>query len=188
MGGLTPVRYLSGAPYNGAVNRYYVGSGNGTALYPGSPVALGGSGDSTGKYPDVVAATLAANNAMVGVVVSVEVDGDALERAYLPASTAGYVYVADDPNLVFRVSEDGDSSTIAAADIGNLGILVAGTADTVYNRAGQVLDSSSFASSGTANGQFKLVALEDKGSQALAGTSPRPDFLVAWNKAQHSYG
>ena len=36
--GLTPVRYRSGAPYNGAANIYHVPATDGTALFLGDPV------------------------------------------------------------------------------------------------------------------------------------------------------
>lgn len=185
--GLKPVRYLSGAPYNGAVNKYYVEAGYGTALRIGDPVALGGTGDAAGNYPNVVLATLAAANAMCGVIVGIEPDADDLSLTYIPASTGGYVYVADDPNLVFEAEEDAVGAALAIADIGNLGILVTGTASAIYGTSGIALDSSSFASN-TANGQFRLVGLVNSPDNALSDTSPNAKFLVAWNKAQHSFG
>lgn len=36
--GLRPIRHKSGAPYNGAVNPYYVASTYATALFIGDPV------------------------------------------------------------------------------------------------------------------------------------------------------
>ena len=36
--GLIPVRYRSGAPYNGGYNTYYIPSTNSTALFIGDPV------------------------------------------------------------------------------------------------------------------------------------------------------
>jgi hypothetical protein len=38
--GLTPVRYASGAPYNGAANVYFVPASDSTALYIGDPVIM----------------------------------------------------------------------------------------------------------------------------------------------------
>ncbi len=41
--GLRPVKYRSGAPYNGAANVYTTASGDGTAIYVGDPVVLSGT-------------------------------------------------------------------------------------------------------------------------------------------------
>ena len=38
--GIRPYAYASGAPYNGAVQVYYVPVGNATALYLGDPVSV----------------------------------------------------------------------------------------------------------------------------------------------------
>jgi len=103
--GLKPVRYLSGAPYNGAVNKYYVPSTDtDAAIYVGGLVKLTGAQDSNGI--PVVTGNVATGNTCVGVVVAVEpVTADS--TMYRANSTSRYVFVADDPNLLFEVQEDG---------------------------------------------------------------------------------
>lgn len=71
--GLRPVRYLSGAPYNGACNKYYIPSTDtNTAVYIGSVVKLTGGADADGI--PVVTGNVSATNPIVGVVVGVVPD------------------------------------------------------------------------------------------------------------------
>jgi len=53
--GLTPVRYKSGAPYNGAANLYSVAAGETNNIFIGDPVLISGTGDAAG-IPGVVRA------------------------------------------------------------------------------------------------------------------------------------
>ena len=96
--GLRPVRYLSGAPYNGATNKYHVASGDSTATYVGALVRKTGGADADGFA--TVTANVSSGNPVVGVVVGVmPVTADSLK--YRAASTERFVFVADDPTLLF---------------------------------------------------------------------------------------
>lgn len=132
--GLAPVEYLSGAPWNGQVRRYYIPSSDGNAYAIGDPVTLGGSGDSKG-VPSVVLAT--PGSGLVGVIVGAgglayggfSGDPTNLNTTVIPATKtkAYYVLVADDPNIIFEVQEIGTGTPLAATDIGLNANLVAGT-------------------------------------------------------------
>lgn len=129
--GLSPVRYMSGAPYNGAVNIYSTATGDGTAIYVGDPVIISGTAQTIEGviYQDVDQA--ATGDVMVGVVVAVLPDTrDSL--IYRAASTQRLVAVADDPNLLFEIQEVSGGTALAAADIGlNANFVVsAGSATT----------------------------------------------------------
>src|SRR5688572_21021910 len=134
MTGLIPVKRGSNTPYVGSMSVYFVPSTDGTAIYPGDPVARAGSADTLGNYATVTAGTLAANNQWVGVMVGVLPTKEELKTsapltvAYRAASTAAYILVADDPDQEFIAAEDALGAALAAADVGNLGILIAGTA------------------------------------------------------------
>ena len=113
--GLKPVSYLNGAPYNGQARLYSVGTGE-SALYVGDPVTLSGTADTTGIAGVSIGV---AGSAIIGVVVGVVVAqagvslvGSSIDLTvrYQPASTAGYVMVADDPNLLFEI-QDGQKRT-----------------------------------------------------------------------------
>lgn len=132
--GLAPVEYLSGAPWNGQVRRYYIPSSDGNAYAIGDPVTLGGSGDAKG-VPSVVLAT--PGSGLVGVIVGAgglayggfSGDPTNLNTTVIPATKtkAYYVLVADDPNIIFEVQEIGTGTPLAATEIGLNANLVAGT-------------------------------------------------------------
>lgn len=145
--GLWPVRHRNGAPYNGAVTRYYVPASDGTALYLGDPVIIAGSADASG-VATVTRATAAGGAYVLGPVVSVEpITRDS--TTYRAASTAAYVYVADDPELVFEIQEDAVGGALAAADVGLNADLVSGSGSTATGYSGFQLDTSTKATTNT---------------------------------------
>ena len=94
--GLRPVRYTSGAPYNGAANIYSVQASDGTAIFIGdivTTVSVGTAQTINGNvYLDVV--QFATGNVQTGVVVGVlPSDRDSLN--YRAASTQRLLLVAD---------------------------------------------------------------------------------------------
>lgn len=192
MSGLIPVKRGSNTPYVGSVSVYYVPSSDGTAIYPGDPVSLAGSADALGNYASVTAGTLAANNQWVGVMVGVLPTKEEIKTTapltnvvYRAASTAAYILVADDPDQEFIAAEDAAGAALAVADVGNLGILVAGTADSTYGRSGKKLDSSSFPA-GTATGQLKLLGKVNRpGMELGSGTTSTAYWRVKINEAMH---
>lgn len=112
--GLKPVNYLSGSPYNGAARMYYVPAADGTALYIGSPVKLGGTADSDG----VASVTIAtAGDAILGPVIAV-LSVTQESTIYREASTERYVFIADDPQLLFEIQEDSTGGDLAATSVG----------------------------------------------------------------------
>lgn len=147
--GLVPVRYKSGAPYNGAANVYSVASGESNNIFVGDPVIISGTGDASG-VPGVARA--GAGDRITGVVVGFAPNPaatagstSAINRGYRTASTADYLLVADDPALLFEATEDGTGGFLATTDIGNNVDLAVGTGSTVTKKSGYVLDSSTAA-------------------------------------------
>lgn len=192
MAGLIPIKRGSNTPYTAGVNRYFIPASDATAVFVGDPVSLAGSADTLGKYPTVLKGTLAANNQWCGVVVAVlPITAESVNTVpsivtFRAASTAAYVLVADDPDQEFMCDEDGLGASLAAADVGNLGILIQTAAgSTVYGRSGMQLDSSTFVA-GTATGQLKLLGLIDRPDQVLGtGTQAGAFFRVKINEAMH---
>ncbi len=145
--GLRPARSAHGQSYNGRINKYYVDSGYGTALFVGDPVKLSGSADADG-VPGVQQG--AAGDALCGVIVGIEPDyGGDLGRLYLPASTGGYVYVMDDPAAEFEIQEDSDGGALAATNVGQNANIIVGSGNTSTGRSGVELDSSTAATTAT---------------------------------------
>lgn len=145
--GLKPKRHKNGAPYNGASRRYYRPSSDATNLFIGDAVVRTGSGDTDG-IPGVIVAT--PGSGITGVIVGIEnLTPDNLSRTYLPASTAGYLLVADDPDLMFEAQEDSVGAALAAADIGLNANVVFGTGNTVTGTSAVEIDSSTKATTAT---------------------------------------
>lgn len=173
--GLRPVRYKSGAPYNGAANVYYVPASDGTALFVGDPVIIAGSGDANG----VSSVTRAAAGARItGVVVGfttnpADTTDGAIETGYRVASTEAYVLVADDPTLLFEAREDAVGGALAVADIGLNVDLVAAAGSTVTRKSGYLLDSSTKA---TTAAQVRIVGFSHRVGNTVGSN---PDVLVS---------
>lgn len=145
--GLSPVRYLSGAPYNGAANVYTTTTGDGTAIGIGDPVLDLGTttlnADGTYTKDVKIAAT---TDVITGVVIAVlpETRDSTLYRA---ANVVRRLLVADDPNLLFEIQEGGSGTALAAADLGLNISLSIGSPSTTSGRSGAILDNSTEATS-----------------------------------------
>ncbi len=147
--GLKPVRYASGAPYNGAAKEYFVPSSDGTALFVGDPVIIAGSADAGMTAATVTRATAGATNRITGVVVGFRPSDSIIANGYRLASTDAYVLVADDPDLLFEIQDDSVGGALAAADIGLNADLIAASGSTVTKRSGFMLDTSTKATGAT---------------------------------------
>lgn len=156
--GLAPVRYFSGAPYNGAANLYYAADDYNTNLFIGDPVVISGESDTEGT-PEIVKATAGATNRISGVIVGFEPTSQG-SPTYGPANTLRKVYVADDPNLLFAIQADG---TFSAADIGlNANVIYTNAGDTTTGLSGVELNTATDASDATF--QLQSMRLLNNGS------------------------
>ncbi len=179
--GFRPVKTKSGAPWNGMANLYYIPSTDGTAVYPGDVVKLAGSSDADGVAPTVALA--AAGDGVVGVVVGFMANPADLSITglYRAASTNRYVWVADDPNLVFEV--EASNGTPAATDVGlNINHAV-GTPNATFARSGAYVDFGTEAT--TSNLTFKILGFAPKVGNEV-GASAR--MLVSINLHQRATG
>lgn len=155
--GLRPVKHITGAPFNGQGTLYAVSSSNGTAIFPGDLVKLAADGSAAGiQFVTPATAGVAGTGAAaLGVVLAIipakldPVTGSMTAGSvtldtpqYLAANTAGYVYVADAPDLVFEVqaTNAGNSYSFAVADIGQNCNLHAGAGSTTTGTSGHSAD------------------------------------------------
>lgn len=157
--GLTPVRYLNGAPYTGKFRKYIVPAADGTALFCGDLVQLSTHGSDEG-YPTCVAG--ATNTIAVGVVVGFEVDPTNLNTPqYRAASTKRVVYVCDDPNVIYEVQEDGDTDPLETTDIGlNVSVVGPGSGNTATGASAVEINSDTHSTVSTL--PLKLLGLSQK--------------------------
>lgn len=159
-GGLRPVRYLSGAPYNGAVNKYRVNSANTSDIFIGGLVKSTGSANAQGIMG--VSGAVSTGEAVIGVVVGVEpVTADS--PVYRPASTERILLVADDPNLVFEIQEDSVGGAGAAGAVGSVADLTGfESGSTVTGRSTMMVDTSTATASGDGTEDVLLVGLAQR--------------------------
>lgn len=130
--GLWPVLHKSGAPFNGQGNIYQIPAADTNSYAIGDPVISTGSGDLNG----VPGVTIATNTSPLrGVILglgtyeAMMANPKNLDQTIRPAGaqvTDWYALVADDPDIVFEVSEVNTGTALTAAAIGFNVNLVAG--------------------------------------------------------------
>jgi len=183
--GLKPVKHLSGAPWNGKANVYYIPSTDNDNIFIGDVVKLAGSADATGMYP-TVAQSDAGDVTNVGVVIGfglqpqVMGNPDNLTMKYRAAAVAMYALVVDDPFVIFEVQEDSDGGSIAATSVGLAANFVNGGGSTTTGLSGVELDSSDV-STDTA-GQLRILRAVNRPDNAL-GDNCKWEVLLA----EHAY-
>lgn len=175
--GLSPARHISGAPYNGATNEYYVPATDSTAIYIGGLVKLAGTANADGI--PTVTGNVAASDPVVGVVVSV-VPVTQESTIYREASTERRLLVCDDPDILFRVQEDSVGAALAAVNTGQNASLTGFTGgDTTTGLSSIEIDSSTAAVTATLDVQ--LLRLDPNPKNEFGANA---DWLVRLNDHQ----
>ena len=130
LNGFRPVKSITGAPYNGAANVYFVPSSDSTVIMVGDAVKLAGDARAATGAPTVTRA--GATDAAVGIVVGILFTGvgdltnmppvnDLNTPVYRRASTDRYLLVCDDPNVIYEAQYL--TTSVAAATItANVGL------------------------------------------------------------------
>jgi len=191
--GLSPVGTITGAPFN-EQGRLYAIANDGTNTYAiGDIVKVAGSSDANGVP---YATKAASSDTPVGVIVGIRVSDPgvslvgttlALNTIYLPLNSGTrYVYVVDDPNVIFEV--EGDATGVVSADIfKNAGLTITANQTSLAQSAplsSTVLNASSFlaiASSGSLALPLQIIGLVQAVNNAPGAYA---SALVKWNKHQ----
>jgi len=177
--GLQPVSYRSGAPYNGAARVYYVPVGNNTALFFGDPVNLVGNSADANGVPAVQIASAGSGHQVLGAFMGIANNAGELvipvlqnQTPYLPASTAAYVYVTDDPTLLYKIQEDSSGGSMVVGAAGGNANLASGSGSTYTSFSGWQLHSSSLSQSGSdPTLQLRIIqALQEVDNSVGSGT------------------
>ena len=159
--GFRPVKTVSGAPYSGKANLYFVPSSNNDVIMVGDAVKLAGDARAASGAPTV--ARCGATDIPIGVVVGILFSGVANEVTNVPnvsnlntpiyrvASTDRYLLVADDPQLVYEVQYAGTSVAAATitANVGLNGQFTTTAGSTTTGSSGMQLDSAGLATTST---------------------------------------
>lgn len=162
--GLRPVRYLSGAPWNGQVRRYLLPSSDTSNRFIGDPVTLGGDAGAAGLFvngiPAQGLATIAigvAGAPWLGAIVGFEVNPSRLDIVYGLASTNRIALIADDPSIIFEVQEVSGGTALLSSEVGLNANGVAGTGSTITGLSGWELNNSGENTTATLN--LKILGL-----------------------------
>ena len=191
--GFKVVKHLNGSPYNGQANLYYVASAEDEIL-AGDVIKLGGDGDAYGNpSADLAGATDVPIGICVGVLQSKfdpsgkmttgAVALDLPAAAQIAASAAGYILVADSPDVIMEAEAD-TSATPAAVDIGlnvshtNLANSLTRTSSTVTSPA--AINTTTKATTSTLN--FQILGFVQRPNNEI-GASAR--LLVGFNRHQY---
>jgi hypothetical protein len=174
--GLRPVRYASGAPYNGACNEYFATGATGVIAI-GDPVIMAGSANSTevqgraaGTLPTVTVAADGDGDPITGVCVGV-VPVTADSTVYRATSTDRIIQVADDPNLIFQVQTNADSTAWAADDAGAYANLKVGTASTISGISAWTGDTTDGPDPADPSNQLLIVRLAKLPNNAIGANA-----------------
>jgi hypothetical protein len=174
---------------------YPVATAYGTALYIGDPIQRAATptglvcalfGADTRESVIVQSGTGAAAVTLGAALGFMDSDGDPI--LYLPASTtgdsvvAGYILVADHPQQLYVVHEDGVTTPIAAANIG-LNVEVVGThsGSTSTGRSGYEIVSATVANTNT----FSYRLIRSYPGDTVASANCR--WIVYPNPNAHYY-
>ena len=145
--GFTPIRYASGHAYTGAASTYYKDATAGVIGVGDPVIKVTNSSDPLGG-PEIVRATT--GSAITGVVVGIMPVQSNLNQHHLAAADVGYVLVADDPNLVFMVKDNGGATGMAVTDVGqHIDSVAAINANTTTGRSNYEIDTEAKATDNT---------------------------------------
>lgn len=191
--GLSPVGTITGAAYNEQGRLYAIANDGSNTYAIGDVVKVAGSSDANGVPYVTKAAT---TDTPVGVIVGIRVSDPgvslvgttlALNTIYLPLNSGTrYVYVVDDPAVIFQVT--GDATGVAAADVfKNAGMTITANQTSLSQSSplsSTVLNASSFlaiGSSGSLALPLQIIGLVQAVNNAPGAYA---QALVKWNKHQ----
>jgi hypothetical protein len=147
--GFRHVGTLDASPISDAVKKYYVPATDGTAIFIGDLVKVGGTAGQLNAgdayYPTATVAASA--DAVLGVCVGVEPLPTNLAITYRKASTGMYIFVNTDPDAIYSVQMDSVGAAITdimlncTATIGS-GSTTTGMSSTVLSGATLAADAS----------------------------------------------
>jgi hypothetical protein len=190
--GLIPYAMLWGQKYNGSFNTYFVPASYGTALYVGDPVDIVSSSNDANGIPAVQLGVV--GSPLLGVVVGIINGGDmgninAVTRdlpVYHPASTAQYLAVCDDPNVLYEIQDDASSqATAPKLFAGKNASLVSGSGSTVTGYSGWQMAASTVATTNTLDLKImRPLQQPDNTIGTAANTNMNAKWLVKLNNSR----
>lgn len=194
--GFRPVKTITGAPYSGQGNVYFLDSGDSSVVMVGDAVKLAGDARAATGVPTVTRVS-GATDIPVGIVVGILFSGvgdaqnippvnDLNTPVYRRASTNRYVLVCDDPNVIYEVQYAGTSVAAATitANVGQNGQFTTTAGNTTTGASGMQLDSSGLAT--TATLPLKIVGFPNRPDNLPGDTYF--NYYVQLNATSQSHG
>jgi hypothetical protein len=186
--GFRPVKHLTGAPYIGQANLYYVASAADEILV-NDVVKLGGTTDANGI---ATADLCGASDVPIGIVVGImhskfdpaggmtsgSTALDLPAAAQIAASGAGYILVADAPDVVMEV--EAGNGTPTAADVGLNASHANGTRTSATVVSPAYIDFGTEATTSTLN--FQILGLVRRPDNEMGASAK---LLVRFNRHQY---
>lgn len=189
--GFRPVKHLSGSPWMGNANIYYVNSAagnmgvgdlvvtNGTASAAGVPTVDRVAAGSTASIGPIVGIINAKLDPVTGAMTAGSIALDTPQ--YIAASGAAYVLVADDPTLVFECETS--NGTPVVTNVGLNASHANGTFNTTTGTSNATLDVGTVAT--TAALTLKLLGFVVRPDNEIGASAK---VLVTINNHQFKGG
>jgi hypothetical protein len=131
-------------------------------------------------------ATAAGSTYLTGFIVGFNVLADDLTKLYNPKSTERIAYVADNPDLVFEIQEDGGGTVLDATDVGlNADLVFTHGGSTVSGKSGMELDRSTVHTSNAL--KLKILRLVNRLDNAL-GDNAKWEVMINLHSQRYITG
>ncbi len=186
--GLIPIRHRNGAPYNGAVNPYYIPASYGTALFINDPVVRVGTSNTAsvsapgagefnvGTIPAINKATAGDTNRITGTIVGFAADPANLNINYNPASTERIAFVCDDPDIIFEIQANG---AVPAASMGLNGVLIfTNSGSTTTGMSGAELNTTTDVPAADASNQLLILRAVNRMDNDTTLTNAKVEVMI----------
>jgi hypothetical protein len=192
--GFNPVRYRSGAPWNGAVNLYSYLAAETTQIWIGDPVqTIATAGGDAFGIPAVQRAV--AGNAVRGVVVGIGtfpkggpyINPNNLTLMTRPvnAQTIDYYFaVVDDPDVIFEIQEGGVGSVLTTSSVNRNANFNLGTRTATLTLSPTYLDNNTVNTTSTLN--CKILGAVQRPDNQIGAQYQK--WLVSLNNHDFSTG
>ena len=181
--GLQPINLIGGQVFAGSTRLIPIDTGYGTNIFYGDVVKLSSAG-TLNKDVGTDAAT------PVGVFLGVtytNASGDRINSQYFPASTTSadiQAYVADDPDILFKIAVVSATTTISGVlrtSVGNNAILVQNAGSTITGNSKVALGVSTGT---TATFPVRVIDVVPETTNASGSYT---EVIVKWNFGLHQY-
>lgn len=188
--GLKPVRMRNGSKYDGQYNLYHIPASYGSNVFIGdlvkkteasntAVVRTSSSDYAIGTLPECVLATIGTTNKITGVVIGFECMSIArVGELYGPLSTERVAMVADDPNVVFQIRDDGAAALATTVVSLNAEVIQAAAGSTATGLSGLALDSNSAVPATTAGFQLQILRGARSDNNAIGSASAEWEVVI----------